>query len=57
MELPAVIGNRRKCLILVASLCDMKMAALKGGHSHHDIDIIGISLVAGEGVEPPTLGL
>jgi hypothetical protein len=57
MELPAVIGNRRKRLILVASLCDMKMAALKGGHSHLDIDIISIFVVAGEGVEPPTLGL
>jgi hypothetical protein len=57
MELPAVIGNRRNRLILVANLCDMKMAALKGGHSHLDIDIIGLFLVAGEGVEPPTLGL
>jgi hypothetical protein len=42
MELPAVIGNRRNRLILVANLCDMKMAALKGGHSHLDIDIIGL---------------
>jgi hypothetical protein len=51
MELPAVIRNRRKRLILVASLCDMKMAALKGGHSHLDIEIIGLFLVAGEGCQ------
>jgi hypothetical protein len=35
----------------------MKTAASLSVYGHYIVDLFGVNVVAGEGVEPPTLGL